>query len=119
MAKFLFTVWPFPGHVHPNVAIAHALCDRGHKAAFYTGSSVQASLEEEGFHCYPFRHLEEARVEAIVLALDRLSLQWWRARHRKTSLGEWLLGTLDAQLEDLAAVLPDWAPDVIVCDPAM
>jgi MGT family glycosyltransferase len=32
---------------------------------------------------------------------------------------EWLLESVDAQLEDLAAVLPVWRPDVIVCDPAM
>ena len=80
MAKFLFTVWPFPGHIHPNVAIAHALGERGHEAAFYTGGSIAASLEGEGFRCFPFRQLDEARVEAIVLALDALSLQWWKAR---------------------------------------
>jgi MGT family glycosyltransferase len=119
MAKFLFTVWPFRGHVHPNVAIAHALCERGHEAAFYTGASVRASLEAEGLRGFPFRHVEEARIEAIVLALDALSLQWWRARHRKALLREWLLETVEAQLEDLAGVLPVWRPDVIVCDPAM
>jgi len=68
MAKFLFTVWPFPGHVHPNLAIAHALCERGHEAAFYTGGSARASLEAEGLRCFPFRQVDEARVEAIVLA---------------------------------------------------
>jgi MGT family glycosyltransferase len=119
MAKFLFTVWPFPGHVHPNVAIAHALCERGHEAAFYTGGSARASLEAEGLRCFPFRQMQEARIEAIVLALDALSLQWWRARRRKALLREWLLETVEAQLEDLAAVLSVWRPDVVVCDPAM
>jgi MGT family glycosyltransferase len=119
MAKFLFTIWPFPGHVHPNVAIAHALCRRGHETAFYTGSSARASLEAEGLRCFPFRKVEEARIEAIVLALDALSLQWWRARRRKALLREWLVETVEAQLEDLAAVLAAWRPDVLVCDPAM
>jgi MGT family glycosyltransferase len=119
MARFLFTVWPFPGHVHPDVAIAHALGERGHETAFYTGSSVRASLEVEGFRCFPFRRVEEARVEAIVLALDAMSLQWWRARRRKALLREWLLETVEAQLQDLVAVLSAWRPDVLVCDPAM
>lgn len=119
MASFLFTVWPFPGHVHPNVAIARVLCERGHQAAFYTGASVRASLEAEGLHCFPFRQVEEARVEALVLALDALSLQWRKARHRKALLRDWLVGTIAAQLEDLAAVLSAWRPDVMVCDPAM
>jgi MGT family glycosyltransferase len=119
MARFLFTVWPFPGHVHPNVAIAHALRTRGHDTAFYTGGSVCASLEAEGFRCFPFRHLVEQQVDATVLELDALSLEWRRARRRKALLREWLLGTVDAQLEDLHAVFRHWRPDVVVCDPAM
>jgi MGT family glycosyltransferase len=119
MANFLFTVWPFPGHVHPNMAIARALRERGHEAAFYTGASVRATLEAEGIGCFPFCKLDEARVEATALALDALSLQWWRARRGKALLRGWLLETIEAQLKDLAAVLPVWMPDAIVCDPAM
>jgi MGT family glycosyltransferase len=119
MAKFLFTVWPFPGHVHPNVAIAKALGRSGHETAFYTGGSMRSSLEGEGLRCFPFRQVDEVEVEKIVLALDAMSLQWWRARHRKALLRKWLLGTVDAQLEDLTAVLSAWRPDVLVCDPAM
>src|SRR6266550_353340 len=119
MAKFLFTVWPFPGHVHPNVAIARDLVERGHEAAFYTGASVKASLAAEGLRCFPFQHVSEARVEETVLALDAMSLEWWRAGRRKALLQQWLLGTADAQLEDLEEVLSDWHPDVLVCDPAM
>jgi MGT family glycosyltransferase len=119
MARFLFTVWPFPGHVHPDVAIAHALGKRGHETAFYTGGSARASLEIEGFRCFPFRQVEESRVEEIVVALDSLSFQWWRPRRRKALLREWLLETLEAQVEDLGAVVSAWRPDVMVCDPAM
>jgi MGT family glycosyltransferase len=119
LAKFLFTVWPFPGHVHPDVAIAHALGERGHETAFYTGKSARPTLEVEGFRCFPFWHVEEEHVEAIVLTLDALSLQWWRARRRKTLLRQWLLETIEAQLQDLAAIVRGWRPDVLVCDPAM
>lgn len=119
MARFLFTVWPFPGHVHPDVAIAHALGERGHETAFYTGNSARASLEVEGFRCFPFWHLEESRVESVVLALDAVSLQWWKARRRKALLRQWLLETIEAQLQDLVEILPAWRPDVLVCDPAM
>ena len=119
MARFLFTVWPFPGHVHPNVAIAHALRRRGHEVAFYTGASVTSSLEGEGMQCFPFRSVDEKQVAGIVLALDGQSLQWWKARQSKQLLREWLLGTIDAQLDDLTPVLSSWRPDVMVCDPAM
>jgi MGT family glycosyltransferase len=119
MAKYLFTVWPYPGHIHPNVAIAQALASRGHDTAFYTGGTLRESLEGEGIRCFPFQRLDEERVEAMVLALDAMSLEWWKPRPRKSLLREWLLGTVEAQLEDLAAVLREWRPDVIVCDPAM
>jgi len=119
MARFLFTVWPFPGHVHPDVAIAHALGKRGHETAFYTGSSALASLEVEGFRCFPFRRLDEARVEAVVRTLDRLSFHWWKPRRRKALLREWLLETIDPQLQDLGAILSGFRPDVLICDPAM
>jgi UDP:flavonoid glycosyltransferase YjiC (YdhE family) len=119
MARFLFTLWPFPGHVHPNLAIAHALAARGHDSAFYTGGSIAGALEREGFRCFPFRHVDESHVERLVTTLDALSLQWWRAREQKTLLRDWLLGTVDAQLQDLAATVRVWRPDAIVCDPAM
>ena len=119
MARFLFTVWPFPGHIHPNTAIAHALAERGHEIAFYTGGSMRPSLEAEGFRCFPFRRLDEVRVKAIVLALDAMSLQKWSVHRKKALLREWLLGTVDAQLQDLAEVPLVWRPDVLVCDPAM
>ncbi len=119
VARFLFTLWPFPGHLHPNVAIAHALGARGHVSAFYTGGSVQSSLEGEGFECFPFRHVNESTVSETVLTLDALSLDWRRARDRKRLLIDWLLGTVEAQLEDLRAIVKAWRTDVLVCDPAM
>lgn len=112
-------MWPFPGHLHPNMAVAHALCKREHEVAFYTGGTARSSLESQGLSCFQFRRVEEPRVESIVLALDALSLQWWRAGQSKALLREWLLGTVEAQLEDLTEVLPLWWPDVIVTDPAM
>jgi MGT family glycosyltransferase len=119
MAKFLFTVWPFPGHVHPNVAIARALCERGHVAAFYTGASVRTSLEADALGCFPFEQVDETRVDAIVKELDALSLQWWQVARRKALLREWLLETIEPQVRDLDTVFSAWKPDVVVCDPAL
>src|SRR5215204_1799464 len=119
MSKFLFTVWPYPGHIHPNVAIAHVLASRGHDVAFYTGASLKSSIEAEGFRCFEFRRVKEAQVERIVLELDAMSLEWWKGRRRKALLTEWLLGTIDAQLEDVTTILHEFHPEVIVCDPAM
>jgi MGT family glycosyltransferase len=48
-----------------------------------------------------------------------MSLQWWKARHRKALFREWILGTVEAQLADLTPIISAWRPDVLVCDPAM
>src|SRR4029453_4060026 len=120
MAKFLFTVWPFSGHVHPNVAIAHALRSRGHDIGFYTGGSIARSLETQGFVCFPFQAVDETRATDLVTALDAHSLQWFRGVAAAPRLmHECLLGKVDAQLRDLRAVLSAWRADVLVCDPAM
>ena len=44
MARFLFAIWPFVGHVNPFVPVAASLRARGHEVAFYTGASAASTL---------------------------------------------------------------------------
>ena len=81
MARFLFTVWPFAGHVHPAVAIAHALRARGHEIAFYTGTAVRPTVEGEGFHFFPFEKVDEEEVTHLVThAFPYIPSTWRRIR---------------------------------------
>lgn len=123
MAKFLFAVWPFPGHVNPAIAVAHALQAHGHHAAFYTGSSLRSVIEGESFAFFPFREVDEDRVRALAASddfayspciVDRLK----RARRLPARFREWLLNTVPDQIKDLDPVLAEWRPDVLICDPA-
>lgn len=61
MAKFLLTVWPFPTHLHPNLALAHALKEHSHEVAFFTAPGATPLIEGEGFRCFPFRELDWER----------------------------------------------------------
>lgn len=54
MARLLFTVWPYPTHLHPFIALAEAVRARGHEVAFYSGGGALALLEHAGFRCFPF-----------------------------------------------------------------
>lgn len=120
MAKFLFTAWPFAGHLHPCLAIAHALRSRGHEVAFYTGASACADIQSEGFRCFPFIRVNEERIKTIASSeipycptvLDRLK----NARLLKTKFKEWLLDTVPGQVEDLHAILESWRPEAVVGD---
>ena len=107
MARFLFTVWPFAGHVHPSLAVAHALRARGHEVAFYTGSTVCSTVEGEGFRCFPFKEVNEERVCALASSEIPYCPSFWdRLRHARAlqeKFREWLLDTVPQQVEDIEA----------------
>jgi len=68
MSKFLFTVWPLTGHIHPNLAIATELRKVGHQVAFYTGSHARGMVEGAGFQCFPLRKVDENLIEEMFLS---------------------------------------------------
>src|SRR5215467_5552440 len=120
MARFLFAVWPFAGHLHPGIAVAHALRARGHEIAFYTGAAVRSVVEGEGFRFFSFREVDEDRVSILASSEFPYSPSLWRrlrnARVLQAKFREWLLDTIPQQVDDLDQVLSDWRPDVLVCD---
>jgi MGT family glycosyltransferase len=123
VARFLITVWPFPGHVNPGLAVAHALRARHHEVAFYTGRAARPVVEGEGFRCFPFVKLDEERIDALMRSEISHFASLWdqlrRARQLKSGLKEWLLGTVPGQIEDLRAILREYRPDVVVCETAL
>jgi len=119
VSKFLFTVWPFYGHIHPNIAVAHTLRERGHEVRFYSGSAAREVIEGEGFAFSPLEHVDEGRVTQIIMSAEGIMAQRRNPLRLRAMWREWLLGTVEGQLTDLGAVFDSWRPDVIVCDPAM
>ena len=140
MARYLCAVWPFSGHVNPMLAVAGALRVRGHEVAFYTGEAARATVEGEGHSFFPFDRVA-ARLREIVdgvpggRAGDDDEEFYWRlvaryapayehrglARSRllRAMSREWILGTVPAQVADLDAILDQWRPDAIICDPTL
>ncbi len=116
MARILQTLWQFPTHLQPNIALAHALQDRGHDVAFYSGESVRCVVEKEGFACFPFRAVDDSGVRSAVEQLINFrrnplkTRKLWRA---------FLIETMPGQLRDLTTILSDFPADAIVCDLAM
>ena len=119
MAKFLFTVWPVPGHIHPNIAVAHALRKRGHEVRFYTGADVHPIIEGEGFSYFPFRSMSDDVFRRIVLSPEGIISTRTNPLKASKLWREFLLETVPAQVEDVNSVIDEWHPDVIVSDPSM
>jgi MGT family glycosyltransferase len=118
MARFLVAVWPFPSHYFPLVAIGHALRERGHEVAFFTGERARETLVAEGFAWFGFEKVDDEHVDRLLFS--RAAYASWKAPLRmRALLREWLLGTVPAQVEDLTRVLARWRPDVIVSETSM
>ncbi len=117
-ARYLLCCWPFPGHVNPNVAVAHALRERGHEVAVYTGEDGRATIEREGFAVFGFRKV--AAAWEPVLELERRAAgRRGQLRAQASAFRDWLLGTVPAQIADLEPIIEHWEPDVIVAEPAL
>lgn len=122
MARYLFTVWQFSGHVHPSLAIAHALRSRGHEVAFYTAASVCPAIEAESFRCFPFVKVNEERSNQLVSYSYNLNASFREmlrsVKQLQANLREWMLETIPGQVADIEAAMEQWHPDVLMCDQA-
>lgn len=122
MARFLLAAWPLLGHINPTIAVAHALRERGHQVAFYTGSSARPIVEGEGFVCFPFNRVDEElalNAENPLAYAGSFLEQVRAARQMKDGLRRWLVETIPGQIEDLEEVLAEWHCDLLISETAM
>lgn len=119
MAKILFATLPFPGCLHPHLAVARALCTRGHDVAIYTGASARARVEEAGFGFFPFHPELDAEFTALVLAPNAIGANWRQPWKLRTPMRRFFIDTIPRQLADIEALSAGFAPEVIVADPAI
>jgi MGT family glycosyltransferase len=109
VSRFLVTLWPFTGHLLPQMAIACALRERGHEVAFFSGEAVRDKVESEGFELLPFEQLDQERAFRNMRAVEA-------GERIRPVLRDWLVETLPDQLTDLRRVLERRPPEVIVTD---
>ncbi len=114
MARILFTVWPFAGHLHPTIAVGHALRARGHQVGFCTGESVRALVEGEGFHFFPFEKVDEKRISELASSEFPYTPSLWQrlktAPKQGSKFREWLVDTIPQQVQDVDRVITEWRP---------
>ena len=78
MARFLLACYPVSGHVFPNIALGHALADRGHDVAIYTGSMAKSLVEGEGFTYFPYDAGMDRAISDTLLTRLRMRLRTCR-----------------------------------------
>lgn len=121
MARYLFTVWSFPGHINPSLAAAAALRARGHAVAFYTGARAGATLQRLDIPHFPMRHVDEEILYRFLHAqhddgVGRIS-SLTDARRMNATFRTFVVDPIPGQMADLEPVLNEWRPDAIICDP--
>lgn len=115
--RFLITLWPFTGHLLPQIAIALALRERGHEVAFYSGEAARASVEEHGFPFFAFEALDQERGFASMRTVDTGDRRGRPGGGRLMPiLRDWLVETVPDQVSDVLAVIDAWHPDAIATD---
>jgi MGT family glycosyltransferase len=115
--RFLFTLWPFTGHLLPQMSIAFALRERGHEVAFYSGEAARSTVEDEGFEFFGFERVDQERAFRNMRAIETTDRQArLRGRGLLRILRDWLVETIPDQLADLRGVLGQWRPDAIATD---
>lgn len=119
MARFLFTVWSFPGDIGPHIAVALALRARGHEVALYTGARASETLALLGLRHFSMRAADE---ELLYGSLRHgqgtgLASSLHELIRLRPTLRLWLVDPIVGQVSDLEQVLDSWHPDAIVCDP--
>lgn len=120
MARFLFTVWPFVGHINPFMSVAKAVQARGHEVAFYTSEQARGTLETQSVGLFPYRRLREEPIwEAVRAAETRATLGRHSPRLLIRAFRDWLAGTVPDQVADIQEAIDSWHPDAVVTETGM
>ncbi len=115
--RILITLWPFTGHLLPQLSIAVALRERGHEVAFYSGEAAREPIEREGFELFGFERLDQERAFRAMRAVDTGDRRSRPGGGRLLPImRDWLAETIPDQVADLREVMGRWRPEAIATD---
>lgn len=120
MAKILFVTLPFPGCVHPHLAVASALAQRGHEVGFFTSKGMCQRVSQAGLLTFPFPDpLDEAYAQLIASPTQGIGANWSRRGWLRGHLRAFFSDVMPLQYQGLEELLRRWPAQLIVCDPAI
>jgi MGT family glycosyltransferase len=119
LSRFLFTCWPFVGHVFPQMAIATALRRHGHEVAFYTGPEAHRPIDPEDIPIFEFEAVEPSHYAHVEESERHTQGKRQSARLRNQVFRQWLVESIPSQVDDLRPIIDDWQPDALLTDLSM
>lgn len=121
MAKILFVTLPYPGCLHPHLAVAVALARRGHEVAFFTGAAMRHRVvEEAGLAFFPFPAPLDAHYAGLITSpTESIGANWSRRGWLRGRLRAFFADAMPMQYDGLVETLAQWPADLIVSDPAI
>jgi UDP:flavonoid glycosyltransferase YjiC (YdhE family) len=100
--RFVFSVRPYLGHLHPMLPLAASLVRRGHEVCFVTAKEFMDTVQTAGF-------------PAIAAGPDpRQAAPLWVPVTERGVYGTWVTR---AKMEDILVLCSRWRPAVLVRDP--
>ncbi len=120
MSKILFATLPYPGCIHPHLAVAVALARRGHEVAFFTGEPMRERVVEAGYLHFPFPEaLDSHYARLITSPTEGIGANWSRRGSLRGRLRAFFSEAMPMQYQGLEELLTHWPADLIVSDPAI
>jgi len=116
--RVLFITIPEKGHLNPLIGIAQYIRSKGYTIAFYSQADISTQLSSAGIDCKTFKPKVSNSIPSGFItkgadfALKIKNKEWLR---------DWiktlLIDLVPSQLMDIQAVIKQYDPQVVVCDP--
>ncbi len=113
MARFLFVVPPFGGHIQPTIPLGKSLRERGHEVAWVGHAEVLGELLPQGFPLIPLpkSSAEMMNHELYVKSLSLIGIDRFRFLFE-----EILVPLAESMLPGVEEAVARFAPDVLLVD---
>lgn len=118
MARFLFVVPPFLGHINPTLSVGRTLLERGHEVAWAGMTRLKAELLPNGGRYYYMQRTESENKDEIarIIELQNKGANMPALEALKLGLEDTYIPFAKMMIGEFNEIVDEYRPDVIVND---